>query len=262
MRVERVTVAPIGEHELALVVGAPEIVRLRGRRQSRPGRLVTLGSATAAHQSMPIERGVHGADRGRLDPEVRRLNFSRIFGAPQLGCSFFRLHDPRLDLEGQAVGLPIRRRRPIGEPVQAAILVASEDLVAGLREISNSRHSTAIFSPSSNRATNRSRSSILLTLPPRHLRLPQRPESVTYVPGMNCYPLCQEGQFFETQRVSGITRGLSAAARGGNRPTIGLIWTPPVLAGVFFVMASRCGCSLISGLRLQSLALRGPDEIR
>jgi hypothetical protein len=31
----------------------------------------------------------------------------------------------------------------------------------GMREISNSRHSTAIFSPSSNRATNRSRSSIL-----------------------------------------------------------------------------------------------------
>ena len=31
---------------------------------------------------------------------------------------------------------------------------------------------------------------------------------------------------------------------------------------LFFVMASRCGCSLISGLRLQSLALRGPDEVR
>ena len=45
---------------------------------------------------------------------------------------------------------------------------------------------------------------------------------------------------------------------GRNRLTIGLIWTPPVLAGVFFVMASRCGCSLISGLRLQSSALRGP----
>ena len=29
-------------------------------------------------------------------------------------------------------------------------------------------------------------------------------------------------QFFETQRVSGITGGLSVAARGGNRPTTGL----------------------------------------
>ena len=29
-----------------------------------------------------------------------------------------------------------------------------------------------------------------------------------------------------------------------------------------FVLAQRCGCSLISGLLLQSVALRGPDEIR
>lgn len=39
-----------------------------------------------------------------------------------------------------------------------AILVAIEDLEPAFREISNSRHSTAIFSPSSNRATNFSRS--------------------------------------------------------------------------------------------------------
>ncbi len=41
-----------------------------------------------------------------------------------------------------------------------------------------------------------------------------------------------------------------------------LIWTPPVWAGFVFVLALRCGCSLISGLLLQSFALRGPDEIR
>ena len=29
-----------------------------------------------------------------------------------------------------------------------------------------------------------------------------------------------------------------------------------------FIPTSRCGCSLIFGLRLQSIALRGPDEIR
>jgi integrase len=58
-----------------------------------------------------------------------------------------------------------------------------------LREISNSRHRTAIFSPSSNRATNLSFSSTLEHSCHGILRLPQKPESVTYVSGMLCY-LC------------------------------------------------------------------------
>src|SRR6185312_12663502 len=63
----------------------------------------------------------------------------------------------------------------------------------GANKISNSRHSTAIFSPSSNRATNLSRSSI-----GRHSRHgicvpPQMPESVTYVSGINCYPSIRKG---------------------------------------------------------------------
>jgi hypothetical protein len=51
-------------------------------------------------------------------------------------------------------------RRAIRQSLDPAALVATEDLVAGPGGISNSRHSTAIFSPSSHRATNRRRSSI------------------------------------------------------------------------------------------------------
>src|SRR5688572_26449519 len=109
---------------------------------------------------MPIEHGVHGADRGRLNAEVQAPELLADLRRAPARVLLLQLHDPRLDLEGQAVGLPVRPPRPIGEPVQTAVLVAGEDLVTGL-EISNSRHSTAIFSPSSNRATNRSRSSIL-----------------------------------------------------------------------------------------------------
>ena len=47
------------------------------------------------------------------------------------------------------------------QPLHSAVLVPAEDLVAGLAGDSNSRHSLAIFSPSSRRATNRSRSSIV-----------------------------------------------------------------------------------------------------
>jgi hypothetical protein len=64
---------------------------------------------------------------------------------------------------------------------------------------------------------------------------------------------------------------LSMAIGGGNASVpVGESLTPQLfcgrdaarLASVFVVMASRCGGSLISGLRLQSFALRGPDEIR
>jgi len=35
-----------------------------------------------------------------------------------------------------------------------------------------------------------------------------------------------------------------------------------LMASDIFMLALRCGCSLISGLRVQSYVLRGPDEIR
>ncbi len=41
-----------------------------------------------------------------------------------------------------------------------------------------------------------------------------------------------------------------------------LIWTPPVWASIVFTLTAGCGGSLISGLHVQSLALRGPDDIR
>jgi hypothetical protein len=52
---------------------------------------------------------------GSAMPRRRRLIFSRIFGAPQLGF-LAQLNDQGLDLEGQAIGLPIRTTGSISEP--------------------------------------------------------------------------------------------------------------------------------------------------
>ncbi len=58
---EWIAVALIGEHELALVVGAPEIVGLGGDRQRR-----TLGFLSprpaVINEAVPIKGGMDGAD--------------------------------------------------------------------------------------------------------------------------------------------------------------------------------------------------------
>src|SRR6184192_1111957 len=62
---QRVAVGAIGEHELALVIGAPQIVRRVGARERRPLRLVDTPAA-ALDQAMPIQDRVHGTDRRTL----------------------------------------------------------------------------------------------------------------------------------------------------------------------------------------------------
>jgi hypothetical protein len=83
---ERVAVAPIGEHELALVVGAPQIV---GVQRPGQGRALGLVASFAAAADRPWRSStactVLMAGVGRS--LCRRLSFSRIFGAPQLGRS-------------------------------------------------------------------------------------------------------------------------------------------------------------------------------
>src|SRR5206468_7963946 len=60
---ERIAVAAIGEHELAFVVGAPQIIGPQGLRQRRA--LSSIAALTAAaDQPMAIEHRVHGADGG------------------------------------------------------------------------------------------------------------------------------------------------------------------------------------------------------
>src|SRR5688500_6839064 len=69
-------------------------------------------------------------------------------------------------------------------------------------------------------------SAFVIALPLQVDCLEKRAECVTHLSGFH---------IFETQRVSGITGGLWAAAGGGNRPTIGLSEIGPVAAG------PRCG---------------------
>jgi hypothetical protein len=128
---QRIAIAPIGKHELALVVGAPKVIGLTGK-----GKCCSGGPVAPPHpaldQAMAIENrvdrtdgwGVHIRIEPReLVPDLRRAPARLVL---------LEAHDLRLDLERQLVGVPIGPARAIREPVQADLVVAREDLVAGL----------------------------------------------------------------------------------------------------------------------------------
>jgi hypothetical protein len=110
-----------------------------------------------------------------------RRSFSRIFGAPQLGRPL-ELNDQPLDLKRQLVRMPVGPPTAIGQSFEPAILIALEDLVAGLaRDIElagQRRHLLAV-----EQSRYESEAFIhLVTLLPRHFALPRRPEVLPMCP--------------------------------------------------------------------------------
>ena len=131
---------------------------------------------------MAIEHRVHRADRRQLDVAMQPPQLlADLRGAPARPFAL-QLHDQLLDLERQLIGLPVRPAAAIGQAVQPAVLVALEDLVAGLaRDIelpAQRRHLLAVEQPGHEPET----FIHLGTLLPRHFALPQRPEVLPMCP--------------------------------------------------------------------------------
>jgi hypothetical protein len=131
---------------------------------------------------MAIEHGVHGTDRRGLEVAAAAAQLLADFGSTPAGVLPFALHDQALDLDRQLVGLPVGATTAIGESLEPAVLVALEDLVAGLaRDIelaAQQRHFLALKEPG-----NEAQSFIHLgTLLPRHFALPQSAEVLPMCP--------------------------------------------------------------------------------
>src|SRR5580704_3249467 len=62
---QRIAIASVGEHELALVVGAPQIIGLAGKGKRRSLRPITPPHS-ALDQAVAIENRMHRADRRRV----------------------------------------------------------------------------------------------------------------------------------------------------------------------------------------------------
>ena len=127
---QRVAVLLVAEHELALVVGAPESVGRVGGGQWRAASLVAP-AFSALDEAVAIERGVDRAHRRRRDHRVLADQLVADLRRAPGRVLLLDAEDRPLDLKRQLVGLPIRGLAAIVEPVEAAFLVAIEDLVAG-----------------------------------------------------------------------------------------------------------------------------------
>jgi len=131
---------------------------------------------------MPIEHGVHSANGREVDVAVTAADLLADLWRSPARVLLAQPHDQLLDLEGQAIGVPIRTTRPIGQSFQTTILVAGEDLVAALAgdiELPAQHRHLFPLEQSSHKAQPFVH---FVTLPPRHLRPPQMPEVLPMCP--------------------------------------------------------------------------------
>src|SRR5438309_416223 len=116
--------------------------------------------ATTFDQSVAIEHGVDRADRRLMDVGIKSVKpFADLRRAPGR-LLLLQAHDQRLNLKGKLVGLTVGSPGPVCQRFETAVVVTIKKLVTVLREMPNSRHASAIFSPSKSRAMNFSRSSM------------------------------------------------------------------------------------------------------
>lgn len=122
---------------------------------------LTVTSPLALDQAMLVE---HGLDRRDRRPVNFRIQPGEPF--PDLGRSPARSlplqpDDQRLNLDGQLIGVAAGPARAIREPFVAAVAIALEDFIPGFREMPKSSQRCEIASPSSSRAMNFTRSSMM-----------------------------------------------------------------------------------------------------
>ena len=107
---QRIAVAPVGEHELAFVVRAPEVVRLVGPGQRRALPRATGGAAAASpgrgDPSTAWTVLIGGTVQLRIAPPQALAD---LRGAPR-GILPLQPDDRLLDRHRQLVGVPVGRR--------------------------------------------------------------------------------------------------------------------------------------------------------
>ncbi len=223
---ERIAIAPVGQHELALVIGAPQRIGLKG--MGKGGALPQLPPALAAalHQAMAVEHGVDRADRRQMNIGMEPPEpFADLWRAPTRFL-LLQAHDQLLDLERKLIGLAIGPPGAVRQRFKPASVIAALNLVAGLARDAElpaeAGHLLAVQEP---------RDEFEPFIHgfahfPGHFASPRkRPDCVTHVSGMNCHPSLRKGTRVQpvcpardVTGVSGRSEG-SYAAPGPARST-------------------------------------------
>src|SRR5215469_13303898 len=198
---QRKAVPAIAELELALEIGAPEVVWRSAGRQRRAGCPVPRPSRDL-DQAVPVEHGVDRALGRNGDVAVQSADqeFADLAGTPMrlvtLGCD-----DQALDLPRQLVGVANRPAQTVGQGLETVFLIALEDLVAGLAR--NAERATDLAHRFAVQQLSDKPQAFVhyRTLLPRHPHLPRKGNGVTHVSGTICH-LCLGPLTFRTQRLT------------------------------------------------------------
>src|SRR5215472_3076772 len=93
---------------------------------------MTPRAPASLHQAITIEHRMDGAFGRDLD--TRKSPRQALADLPSTPARVLALdvEDVVLDLKGELMGISIRTSAPVGQPLNSALLVALEDLVAGL----------------------------------------------------------------------------------------------------------------------------------
>src|SRR6201988_667626 len=173
-------VPAIAELELALEIGAPEIVWRGAGRERRASRPVPRPPRDF-DQAVPVEHGMDRAVGRNADVAVQSADqtLADLTGTP-MGILALGRDDQGLDLLRQLVGVANRPTRTIGQGLQTVFLVALEDLVAGLAR--NAERATDLAHRFAVQQLSDKPQTLVhhRTLLPRHPRLPRK--------GERCYP--------------------------------------------------------------------------
>ena len=129
---QRIAVSAIAELELAFEVGAPQIIRSRTRGQRRAARAMARPAA-APDQTMAVEDRMDGAFSRNPDITVEPPDqqFADLARSP-VRLLGLEADNQALDLLRQLVGIAHRPPRAIAQRLKPVLLVAIENLVAGL----------------------------------------------------------------------------------------------------------------------------------
>src|SRR6267143_560638 len=180
---QRKAVPAIAELELALEIGAPEVVWRGAGRQRRAGRPVPRPSRDL-DQAVPVENGVDRALGRNADVAVQSADqdLADLAGTP-MGLVALGRDDQALDLPRQLVGVANRPARTVGQGLEAVFLVALEDLVAGLAR--NAERATDLAHRFAVQQLSDEPQALVhhRTLLPRHPHLPRKGRK-----GERCYP--------------------------------------------------------------------------
>src|SRR5438445_8854832 len=129
---QRIAVSPIAELELALEVGAPQIIGSSARGQRRAACAVARPAA-ALDQAMAVEDRMDGALGRNLDIAVQPSDqqFPDLARAP-VRLLGLEADNQALDLLRQLVGIAHRPPRSIAQSLNPVLRVAFVSLVAAL----------------------------------------------------------------------------------------------------------------------------------